>query len=204
MTFPLHFRRAEASPEDALFFAQALNMASDGLLHFLFGSGYGDIIAQTSMVSGHDLSLEHVLLAECEGEPVAMLSGMAVASMADFSPVLRRAAGRQIWRAGLLALTALPLFKAMSIHNPNDWYLQAIAVSEKLRGTGTGSKLLAMAEERAISCGAHRITLDVSSANAAALRLYQRMGYGQESISSAALLLGGLRVRRMVKTLLLA
>jgi ribosomal protein S18 acetylase RimI-like enzyme len=198
---PLDFRPAAATPEDARFFAQSLNIASDGLPRFLLGSKYEEILAQTSLIPGHDLSLEHVLIAELDEKPVAVLSGMQAAVMADFSPVLRWAAGRQIWRAGILALAALPLFEAMSEHNPKDWYLQALAVSEQLRGKGTGSRLLAKAEERAKSCGAHRITLDVSSGNAAALRLYQRMGYEQERISSRAWLLGGLRVYRLGKTL---
>ncbi|WP_179953303.1 GNAT family N-acetyltransferase [Desulfobotulus mexicanus] len=198
---PLDFRPAKETHEDALFFAHGLNMACDGLLRFLFGSGFGEIFAQTCLVPGHSLSLEHVLIAELEGEPVAILSGMPVGAMADFSPVLRWAAGKQIWRVGLLALTALPLFKAMSQHNPNDWYLQALSVSEKMQGTGTGSRLLAIAEERAKSCGAHRITLDVSSNNTAALRLYLRMGYEQERISPRAFLSGGLQVHRLGKAL---
>ncbi|MCW7755327.1 GNAT family N-acetyltransferase [Desulfobotulus sp. H1] len=198
---PLGFRPAAATFEDARFFAQSLNTASGGLLRFLFGSAYEEILAQTSLVPGHDLSLEHALIAELNGKPVALLSGMPTAVMADFSPVLRWAAGRQIWRAGILALAALPLFEAMSKHNPGNWYLQALSVSEHLRGKGAGSSLLAMAEERAKNCGAHRITLDVSSGNAAALRLYQRMEYEQESISSRAWLMGGLRVHRLGKTL---
>lgn len=44
-------------------------------------------------------------------------------------------------------------------------------------GVGIGSKLVAAAEERATSLGAHRIGLAVEHGNADARRLYERLGY---------------------------
>ncbi len=53
----------------------------------------------------------------------------------------------------------------------------AISVAPEWRGRGAGSALLSAAEEWARAQGAERMVLDLSSANAGALRLYERMGY---------------------------
>jgi aminoglycoside 6'-N-acetyltransferase len=53
----------------------------------------------------------------------------------------------------------------------------AISVAPEWRGRGAGTTLLSAAEDWARAQGAERMVLDLSSANAGALRLYERMGY---------------------------
>lgn len=56
-------------------------------------------------------------------------------------------------------------------------YIEYIATSADHRGMGIGSQLLAWAESFAKDKGCNRLTLDVMTANTAAIRLYERKGY---------------------------
>ncbi len=195
----LILRPAENTDRDAYFFAWGLNEAMDGLLDVMFGSRSRDIIAAASRISGHDLSLEHVIVAEMDCQIVGMFSGMPTEAMADIFPVLRRQAGIRFLRAGLCYCLGWLVFNAMSKHAPREWYLQAIAVSPEMRGSGVGSQLLAAAEEKARLCHCRRIALDAAATNAGGIRLYERLGYQKEWTSWPALLLAGPKVHRMAK-----
>jgi len=195
----LTFRPAADTDTDASFFAWALNEAMHGFLDTMFGSRCRQIIAAASRIQGHDMSLEHVIVAEMDNQIVGMISGMSTEVMADVTPVLRRCAGIRILRAGLYYLAARPIFIGMSRHTLGEWYVQAVAVSRAMRGSGVGSRLLAIAEERAQRCGCNRITLDVDAGNTGGIRLYERLGYKTQWTTPGARLLGGARVHRMSK-----
>ena len=60
---------------------------------------------------------------------------------------------------------------------PNEWYLDTIVVSEKFRGCGVGTELLAAVNQAAEKAGADKIGLCVDLANPKAQQLYQRQGY---------------------------
>ncbi|HEY2397261.1 MAG TPA: GNAT family N-acetyltransferase [Rudaea sp.] len=55
--------------------------------------------------------------------------------------------------------------------------LYSIAVADAARGRGLGEALLMAAERTAYRHGARRMRLEVRQDNAAAIRLYERMGY---------------------------
>jgi ribosomal protein S18 acetylase RimI-like enzyme len=196
----LTFRPATDTDIDASYFAWGLNEAMNGFLDTMFGSRRQEIIAAAARVPSHDLSLEHVTVAEIDSQIVGMLSGMSVDVMADIVPALRQCAGIYILRAGLFYLAGWSIFRAMSRHTHAEWYLQAIAVSPEARGSGVGTKLLAIAEEKAQRRGCDRVTLDVVATNTDGIRLYKRLGYKREWTSSRSWLLGGVHVHRMSKT----
>ncbi len=58
-----------------------------------------------------------------------------------------------------------------------DCCLEDIFVEEEARGSGVGRALVEAAFERARERGCGRMELDVNEANAAALRLYESMGF---------------------------
>ena len=58
-----------------------------------------------------------------------------------------------------------------------DCCLEDIFVEEEARGSGVGRALVEAAFERARERGCARMELDVNEANAAALRLYESMGF---------------------------
>lgn len=193
------FRPATDTGIDASFFAWGLNEAMGGLLGTMFDSRHQEIIATAARIPGHELSLEHVTVAEKDSQIIGMLSGMSTEAMADATQVVRKCAGIRILRAGLFVLAGWPIFRSISRHALGEWYLQAIAVLPAARGNGVGSKLLAFAEKEAQRCGCNRITLDVAATNTGGIRLYERLGYKRERTSSRAWLLGGVRVHRIFK-----
>ncbi|WP_251867440.1 GNAT family N-acetyltransferase [Enterococcus malodoratus] len=60
---------------------------------------------------------------------------------------------------------------------PNEWYLDSIAVDEKFRGQGIGSKLLTAVDRLATHEGEKVIGLNVDKVNPNAKRLYLRDGF---------------------------
>ncbi len=60
---------------------------------------------------------------------------------------------------------------------PDEFVVDAIAVSEASRGLGLGTALMVRAEERAREMGKHKMTLQVIGENTGAIRLYERLGY---------------------------
>ena len=60
---------------------------------------------------------------------------------------------------------------------PNEWYLDSIAVDERFRGKGIGSKLLTAVDRLATHEGEKVIGLNVDKANPNAKRLYLRDGF---------------------------
>lgn len=80
---------------------------------------------------------------------------------------------------GLLnALPGYSTFKARPLLNVHD-----IAVKPEYRGQGVGQALLAAAEAHARALGGCKLTLEVLSGNAQALRSYERFGFEQYSLS---------------------
>jgi ribosomal protein S18 acetylase RimI-like enzyme len=67
-------------------------------------------------------------------------------------------------------------FVILDMHGAFSGYLQTICVREDARGRGLGSRLLAWAEAR-IFRDTPNVFLCVSSFNAGARRLYERLGY---------------------------
>jgi ribosomal protein S18 acetylase RimI-like enzyme len=59
------------------------------------------------------------------------------------------------------------------------WYLNVISVHPEFRGRGVGSALLSKAEEIARLAEALQMSLIVEEANAGALKLYMRYGFGE-------------------------
>jgi ribosomal protein S18 acetylase RimI-like enzyme len=76
-------------------------------------------------------------------------------------------------RAGRIAGYALLFFRAGS----RLARLYSIAVDPAERGTGLGALLLSDCEERAAARGVEAVRLEVREDNAAAIRLYERLGY---------------------------
>lgn len=72
-----------------------------------------------------------------------------------------------------LALAGQTLMKLAA----SDFYISRIAAAPGSFGRGYGSRLLEHCEERARGAGALRIALEVASANASAVRFYEKHGF---------------------------
>jgi ribosomal protein S18 acetylase RimI-like enzyme len=188
-----------AATDDASFVAWGIDEATDGLFATMLGRPWQAVLTATIESSGHDFSLEHVTIVERDGEAIGMLSGLAVEAMRDPIGQLSRSAGLRIVRAAIVAAALFPTLRALGRHEPGEWYVQAVAVSASARGLGVGSRLLALAEERAQAAGASWITLDVAASNTGGRRLYERVGYEEQWTAPRASWLREMAVHRMRK-----
>ena len=68
---------------------------------------------------------------------------------------------------------------------PDTWYICGVALLPEYRGHGIGTGLMQMAREQARTHGYTQLSLVVFEENAAALRLYRRLGY--ETIKRASI-----------------
>jgi ribosomal protein S18 acetylase RimI-like enzyme len=69
--------------------------------------------------------------------------------------------------------------------------VQGLAVHPAARRRGIAASLLAAAEQRLRARGARKLTLRVLSTNHAAIRLYERLGFGCEGVLRREFLIGG-------------
>jgi len=64
---------------------------------------------------------------------------------------------------------------------PGSWYINVLATLTEFRGRGIGSRLLALAEQRAARAGAKMLSLIVADKNEGASLLYARTGYVEKT-----------------------
>lgn len=193
------FRPAADNDDDAMFVSWGFNEATSGMMDLMLGKRREIILADVCRMPGHDMSLEHITIAELNGRSVGMLSGMSAEETTDPFFAFRKAAGIRFIRFLFFGILGYPLFESMSKHSPGEWYIQALAVRPEARGQGVGSRLLSLAAQKAGARGCGRITLDVSDDNPGGIRLYSRFGFTVERVSSPARLLRGIRAHRMTK-----
>lgn len=194
-------RQAKPVRSDADAFATGLDEATEGLFAAMFGKRAHSIVAEASLQPGHDLSLEHVRVAEVDGRIAGVCSGFGQDEHSPSDRVLTRAAGWRALRALPVDVALRPLTRILNWHDPGDWYLQALAVTPELRGHGIGTVLLDDAVDRARTKGYSWLTLDVDSRNVKAQHLYEAKGMAVVATSKPARLLGGIQINRMVMDL---
>lgn len=84
--------------------------------------------------------------------------------------------------------------------NPDDTNLIAMYVAPRARGGGFGERLVAAVQDAAVRQGRRRVHLQVTSSNAPAIRLYERMGFSFTGATIAHPRHGHLEERAMVWT----
>jgi ribosomal protein S18 acetylase RimI-like enzyme len=195
-------RAARPAFDEGLMYARYLDEAAEGFFRFMLGRSAGDIIAKAFVRPGHDLSFQNVTIAEWDNVIVGMVSGYT-AEQHRSSPrrILQQAAGKYNIRLRLINLLFAPLMRIIDSIDDGDFYLQAIAVDQGLRGEGVGSILMDSFEKQARDSGSIRLSLDVSSGNRGAIRFYEQRGMAIESQWPKRLPIPGLKFYRMTKTL---
>ena len=195
-------RNAVPEYTEGLCFARYLDMAAEGFFRILLGRNSQDILARAYLQPNHDLSYQHVVFAELDGNIVGMFS--------SYSAEQHRIANRKIlsdeagyWnlRFWMVSLLFTPMSRMLETLAAEDYYLLAIAVDSDLQGKGIGSSLLDAVEERAIQNAVKRLALDVSGNNDNARRLYERRGFSVESSWPRHLRIATLKFHRMIKPL---
>ncbi len=183
-------------------FARYLDEAAEGFFHFMIGRRVEHVIAAAFLQPDHDLSHQNVTFAEHEGALVGMVSGYTARQhRASSRRPLREAAGKRNVRMRIVLVLFAPLMRIIDSISDEDFYLQAIAVSKELRGTGVGSVLMDFLEKQARASGATRLALDVSAKNERACRFYSCRGMTIESQWPRRLPIQALKFYRMTQIL---
>lgn len=195
-------RPARPDDTDAANCARWLDQAAEGMFRTLLGPGSERVVAEAFRERGHDLSYEHITIAEVGGRSAGMLSAYSGTDheSASVRPMLR-AAG---WRGARVFVVATWLWPVLSFADrlePDSFYVQAVAVDPDTRGSGVGTVLLDAAGTQARAAGSRRLALDVAETNVRARSLYERLGFEVTATSRPAPFLAGSRVHRMVKPL---
>lgn len=196
-------RAAKPTIEEGRVFARYLDTAAEGFFRFMLGRRAVDIVATAYLQPNHDLSFENGFFAERDKVIVGMVSGYTAEQHRRSSRrPLEEAAGK--WNLQMVVVTTLfaPLLRIIDTIGDGDFYLQAIAVDQELRGEGVGSVLMDFIEERAVASGSGRLALDVSAKNQGARGLYERRGMSVESQWPKRLVMPGMRLFRMTKELM--
>lgn len=195
-------RAASPTVEEGRVFARYLDTAAEGFFRFLLGRRSVDILATAFLEPDHDLSFQNVTFADREDRIVGMISGYTSTQHRRSSDrPLRQAAGRWNLQMMIVSTVFARLLGIIDTIEDGDFYLQAIAVDQELRGEGVGSTLMDFIEERAVASGSTRLALDVSAKNEGARQLYERRGMTVESQWPKRIVIPGLKLFRMTKTL---
>ena len=195
-------RAAKPTFDEGLAFARYLDEAAEGFFRFMLGCRVGHIIATAFVQPDHDLAYQHVTFAERDKVIVGMVAGYTAEQHRRSSRhSLKQAAGRRHLRMRIVLILFAPLMRIIDSIANDDFYLQAIAVDEELRGSGVGTLLMDSLEQRAHASGATRLALDVSGKNESARHFYERRGMIIESQWPRRLKIPALRFYRMTKIL---
>jgi ribosomal protein S18 acetylase RimI-like enzyme len=160
-----------ASPGDAAELAVLLDMASRGMISWLWGisarTGQSPFeFGRTRILTRNDLPshYSHWTVAQVGKEIVGAFSGYLIPDPYDVGDV----SGLPEAYEPLLELEAL---------GAGTWFLMSLAVFPEYQRQGYGSAMLQAASLAAHSTGASRMTLTVSTGNTSAFALYMRTGF---------------------------
>jgi ribosomal protein S18 acetylase RimI-like enzyme len=195
-------RTAKPSFDEGVVFARYADEVTEGFLRFMFGRNVITILATAYMHPNHDYSYQNVTFAERNNVIVGMASGYTAKQHHHFSDQpLKHVAEYSALRVKAVKILCAPLFRILETIVEDDFYLLSIAVDRELRGEGVGSMLMDAIEDRAQTSGATRLSLDVSATNKGACRLYEHRGMTVESQWPKRLVIPGVKLLRMTKTL---
>lgn len=159
-----------ATRADAPVIAQLFQISSEGVADYVWstlddpefaGMELVDIGAKRYEREGVDFSYQNCDIAEIEDEPVGMLHAYAMGS-----------------DVGHVAEDCDPILEPyMELEEPNSLYISGLAMFNKFRGLGAGTRLLDFAYRRARAESLKKISLICFAENEGAYRLYQREGF---------------------------
>ena len=168
-TGPADVHIRSARKDDSAAIAALFRISSDGLADYIWSrmdDGSGRPLLEIGRAryerEGVAFSYQNCLVAAHDGAVIGMVhcvpmeSAPEAASDPDPDPVLAPYA---------------------ALEDVGSLYISGVAVVPDQRGKGIGTLLLAAAEKRARSLGLPRLSLICFDANAAAMRLYHRLGF---------------------------
>lgn len=159
----------QATKEDAADLAKLIDIAGEGISSWLWAQKCRDnqapldIGTERARREEGGFSYSNALIAGRHGDVHGMVLSYAIDEAPDGHP-------------NDLPAPIAP-FVTLEKRSVGTWYINALAVYAGCRGRGVGTKLLAAAEDRAVSHGSKATSIQVFSQNTAAVRLYLKLGY---------------------------
>ena len=198
----IRLRAATPDFNEGVVFARYADEVAEGFFRVMLGRNVVAILATAYMQPNHEHSYQNVTFAERDGVIVGMASGYDATQRHHFSDQpLKHAAGSHAVRMKAVKILYAPLMRILETVAEGDFYLLSLAVERALRGEGVGSMLLDAVEDRARANGSARLSLDVSANKEGARRLYGRRGMTVESQWPKRVVIPGVKLLRMTKTL---
>ena len=159
------FRDAQAADAHAI--AELYRMAAGGVADVAWDKlrdkdeDILDTGARRFAREGTGFSYQNCALGESRGRIVALMHAYPMQVDADFDPE-----------------TVDPVLRPYTeLEEAGSYYISGVAVRADLRGRGIGTKLLRMAELRAMTRGLNAVSLIAFAENKGSVRLYDRLGY---------------------------
>ena len=168
-------REAKPDLKEGLVFAQFFDEASEGFFKSILGIKTYEIIADAFVKSNNEYSFENAMMIEYKSKIVGMVSGYTYAEKQGFKKnILSEFPKGAKLRIIMFSVTGRMLSRFLGPRGKEDYYLQAIAVSNEMRGKGLGQRLLKNSQGIAIKKGSKTMSLDVSSKNENAIKSYKK------------------------------
>ncbi|GAB5511369.1 MAG: GNAT family N-acetyltransferase [Hyphomicrobiales bacterium] len=162
-----------ADPSDAPNLAQLINIAGEGIPHWLWGQSCKDsqdpfeFGAQRARRTEGGFSFRNALIADRDGHRVGMVLSYPIETAPDDDP-------------NDLPASIAP-FVELEAQSVGTWYINALAVFDGNRSSGIGSALMRASEDLATQAGYGLMSVQVYSQNIGALQLYERLGYQERA-----------------------
>jgi ribosomal protein S18 acetylase RimI-like enzyme len=171
-----------ATALDAPVAAELIDMTMGQLADLLLGSDdpawVMAVLARLFVRTGNRFSFEFATMAEFRGSAVGLLVAYPGAMLHSFDLPMARQLLAECGPVGKLRFLhyAWP-FIGIREAEPDEFFVNDVAVLPAYRGQGIGTRLLAVAEQRARSAGLGKCSLTVDLGNTRAQALYERLGY---------------------------
>jgi ribosomal protein S18 acetylase RimI-like enzyme len=182
----------QATPEDAAQTVPLICAASGNIAETLAGTRDGNevlrVLGEFFQQEGNRLSYRNTLVAERQGVVVGALVSYHGSRCEELDrPFLDR---QQAEHGRIIMEIAMEA-------QPDEYYLDSIAVAESVRGQGIATALIARFEQLAIMLGYDKVALLAEESNKPAYRLYRKLGY----ITDGVMRILGTDYQHMVKIL---
>jgi ribosomal protein S18 acetylase RimI-like enzyme len=161
-----------AKKEDSPKIAEQINIASDGVVEYLFhdlipGMTPVQVVASNLENDHYPHSYKSVFVA-CDGDD---LVGMALSYPSSYHKITNEM--KSFFPAD--RLEHFSVFYSLRVENT--WFLDALCVIENHRRCGIGKKLISLTKEKALENGYNALSLMVFADNTLAIPVYERTGF---------------------------
>jgi ribosomal protein S18 acetylase RimI-like enzyme len=168
--------------DEGLVCAKYMDEAAEGFFTSMLGKKAYEKIAAVYIEKNNGYSYEYVVFAELDNEIVGMWSGYTYQDKNEFDRnILHKKSKEDKMRLWFFKLIEKFLSFFLGPKSADDFYLQSLAVSKTMRGMGVGAKLMQCGFEMAIKNKSRILSLDVSSGNKKAIKLYKKIGMVEDS-----------------------